>query len=143
MFNSPAGDQVKWHFHPTDEAADVAVFPWATTEGEDIDYKPLPTNTFVKPDDFNPLGVGIGDEVCIVGLFSGHGGYVKNHPMARIGNLAMIPDERVETTSGAMEAYLIEARSIGGMSGAPVFVAVIDKNLVPTGKFIRHGLFLD
>ena len=41
----------------------------------------------------------------------------------RMGNIAMVPDERIPITNfGDMEAYLIEARSIGGLSGSPVFV---------------------
>ena len=34
----------------------------------------------------------------------------------------MIPDEPVPTKMGMTEAYLIEARSIGGLSGSPAFV---------------------
>jgi hypothetical protein len=38
-----------------------------------------------------------------------------------MGNIAMMPDSRVPTEIGLMEAYLIEAHSIGGISGSPVF----------------------
>lgn len=34
-----------------------------------------------------------------------------------------MPEEPVKTESGAAEAFLIEARSIGGLSGSPVFVS--------------------
>lgn len=129
LFESPGGDDVRWHFHPTDENADVAVFPWSPQFGEEVmEYKPLSTRNFLKVEALGPEGVGIGDEVCVVGLFNFHEGKSRNHPMARIGNIAMIPDERVQTKRmGPMEAYLIEARSTGGMSGSPVFVAVKDK----------------
>jgi hypothetical protein len=51
-----------------------------------------------------------------------HLGFAKNIPILRTGNIAMIPDERIPTGNfGDMEAYLIEARSIGGLSGSPVF----------------------
>ena len=39
-----------------------------------------------------------------------------------MGNIAMMPDELVPTKIGNIEAYLIEARSIGGLSGSPAFV---------------------
>ncbi len=38
-----------------------------------------------------------------------------------MGNIAMMPDEPVRTSIGMMESYLIEVRSIGGLSGAPRF----------------------
>jgi hypothetical protein len=39
-----------------------------------------------------------------------------------VGNLAAYPAELIQTEMGRMDAYLIEARSIGGLSGSPVFV---------------------
>jgi hypothetical protein len=33
-----------------------------------------------------------------------------------------MPEEPVQTANGKIEAYLIESRSIGGLSGSPVFV---------------------
>jgi hypothetical protein len=50
-----------------------------------------------------------------VGLFSEHQGAERNIPIVRVGNIAAMPEEPVLTTSwGAIDAYLIEARSIGG-----------------------------
>ena len=46
----------------------------------------------------------------------------KNIPITRIGNIAAMPDEPVSTKLGPMDAYLVESRSIGGLSGSPVFV---------------------
>lgn len=120
---SPADSEIKWLFHPTDEHADVAVYPWSGSTDANIDYGVVSVKHFLKPEDLRPQGIGIGDEVCIVGLFSFHEGQSKNHPMLRSGNIAMIPDEKVKTKDGPMDAYLIEARSIGGISGSPVFVA--------------------
>ena len=34
----------------------------------------------------------------------------------------MLPEEPIPTQFGSMDVYLIEARSIGGLSGSPVFV---------------------
>jgi len=58
----------------------------------------------------------------ITGLFSRLAGTKQNVPIVRTGNLAMMPGEKVPTTFGEIDAYLIEARSIGGLSGSPVFV---------------------
>jgi hypothetical protein len=43
-------------------------------------------------------------------------------PIVRHGNVAMLPTEQVQTDLGYTDAYLVEVRSIGGLSGSPVFV---------------------
>ena len=37
-----------------------------------------------------------------------------------------MPEEKIQTGSEEMEAFLIESRSIGGLSGSPVFVKVAE-----------------
>jgi len=64
---------------------------------------------------------GVGDEVVTVGLYTSHYGVDKNIPVVRVGNIAALPDEPVLTSSGYVRAYLIETRSIAGLSGSPVF----------------------
>jgi hypothetical protein len=66
--------------------------------------------------------IGIGDEVFMVGLFRNHLGRDRNEPVLRVGNIAAMPQDEVRTALGPMRAILIEARSIGGLSGSPVFV---------------------
>ena len=46
----------------------------------------------------------------------------RNIPIVRIGNLASLDEEKVQTEGGPIDAYLIEARSLGGLSGSPVFL---------------------
>jgi hypothetical protein len=43
------------------------------------------------------------------------------HPIVRHGNLAMLPKEKLQTEMGFANIYLIEARSMGGLSGSPAF----------------------
>jgi hypothetical protein len=67
--------------------------------------------------------VALGDEVFVSGLFRHHYGTNRNIPIVRVGNLAAMDEEKVSTrTLGLIDAYLIEARSTGGLSGSPVFV---------------------
>lgn len=67
--------------------------------------------------------VGLGEEVFVVGLFRHHHGNDKNIPIVRVGNLASVGEERVVTRDvGEMDAMLIEARSVGGLSGSPVLL---------------------
>lgn len=67
-------------------------------------------------------GVSVGDDVLITGLFRHHHGTNRNIPIIRTGSLAAMDEEKVVTKTGEIDAYLIEARSIGGLSGSPVFL---------------------
>lgn len=111
----------KWYFHPTDSAADVALIPVFLPQ--EFDFLPIPSSMLLAENVRLDSGIGIGDEVFITGLFVHHVGHAKNLPIVRTGNIAMTPDERIPIKDfGMMETYLIEARSIGGLSGSPVFV---------------------
>jgi hypothetical protein len=138
--------EMRWHYHLSDEAADVAVAA-VGIDAKTFDFTSILPEMFVDPEDIIPHGIGAGDTVVITGLFSYHAGLEKNLPIVRTGNIAMMPDERIHTKDfGKMEAYLIEARSIGGLSGSPVFVL---KELYPgvlpekdLTKISTHRIFL-
>jgi hypothetical protein len=104
--------------HPTDSAADVAVMPIYAETDMDIVYTPIQNFVNAKPME---SGIGIGDEIFMVGLFSVAPGKEKIVPIVRHGNIAMLPEEKIQTELGFADVYLIEARSIGGLSGSPVF----------------------
>jgi hypothetical protein len=108
-------------YSPTDASVDVAVYPYAPPL-ETYDYKAVHVNTFLTGEIIQQKEIGVGDEVFVTGLFAHAAGSQRNLPIVRTGNIAMMPDEVIPTDSGNIEAYLIEARSIGGLSGSPVFV---------------------
>src|SRR5260370_996809 len=61
----------------------------------------------------------------MTGLFESRTGESRNIPILRAGMIAALPGEPVDATEnghGKFPAFLIEARSIPGMSGAPVFI---------------------
>ena len=139
-----AGNEVKWCFHPdTTHPADVAVyhFPLTTDLYKTLDCEMIEVGMLLTENKRQEEGIGEGDETFSVGLFSKHTGNEKNLPIIRMGNIAMISDEPVQTTQfGNMDAYLVEMRSIGGHSGSPVFVLkpipiAIDDWLVPTSRW--------
>ncbi len=116
-----------WKFHPTEEdSVDAAVLGW-NPENE-YDFVSIPVDDMIADDGFLKREIiGEGDEVFVTGLFTMHYGSKRNLPIVRSGNIALMPKEKVRTTMfggvrADMDAYLIEGRSIGGLSGSPVFV---------------------
>jgi len=105
--------------HPTDRSADVAVIPMGPDPT--ADYIAVAVNDFATPELIQAQNIGIGDEVVITGLFTPAPGTKRNMPIIRHGNIAMLPEEQIQTEMGYADVYLVEARSIGGLSGSPVF----------------------
>lgn len=111
-----------WWFHPDETEVDVAVTIFPRDDAHDF------IGVFIEnlvEDAHNSIhDIGIGDEVYLAGLFANRVGKQKNIPIIRVGNIAAMPDptELILTRMGFIEAYLIEARSLGGLSGSPVFV---------------------
>lgn len=110
-----------WILHPGGPAIDVGILR-ASPPREQFDIKVMPVSMIATEEALSGFGLGAGDEVAIVGLFAPHAGTERNIPIVRIGNIAAMPSEPVSTSLGPMSAFLIEARSIGGLSGSPVLV---------------------
>jgi hypothetical protein len=117
-----SSDLGQWKHHPSESNIDVAILSWAPDENI-FDYLFLPISMAATPEVITREEIGCGDEVFLTGLFNSHYGQQRNVPIVRIGNIACMPEEPVQTKDmGLIEAYLVEARSIGGLSGSPVFV---------------------
>jgi hypothetical protein len=139
VFKVGAG-QMKWWFNPKeDEACDVAIFPLGIPQEifNTMDYEAIKTDMFLTDAEISEQGIGEGDDVFTAGVFYHHQGENKNLPIVRMGNIAMMPDEPIQHKKfGDMEVYLIELRSMSGLSGSPVFVL----NQV-AGEITEKGLF--
>lgn len=109
-----------WLFHPDDTEVDVAVL--RASIPDDVDHLVYPIDRVATEEVIAREGIGVGEEVFLTGLFVHHYGKQRNIPIVRVGNIAAMPEEKVETQFGLIDAYLVEARSIGGLSGSPVFV---------------------
>lgn len=132
----------QWLFHPDDASVDIAILPWAPS-ADVVDYRSIPSSMTATDEIIKTERIGIGDEVFMTGLFTSHFGQKKNLPIVRIGNIALMPEEPVWTNKlGFIDAYLIEARSIGGLSGSPVFVHTggIRGGILTGSKFYLLGL---
>jgi hypothetical protein len=114
-------DGYTWRYHPEKVNVDVAIANIGFNETI-FDYTCVPSERFISSDITNRCGVDVADDVLISGLFSMMSGKSRNLPIVRKGSIAMLPGESVPTAIGDISAYLIEARSTGGLSGSPVFI---------------------
>jgi hypothetical protein len=113
----------EWFFHPSEDSCDVAIIPFPILPVLNLDHLILPYSLCATEQKMKANEVGLGDEVFVTGLFRHHHGNRRNIPIIRVGNIACLTEEKVSTKSyGDIDAYLIEARSIGGLSGSPVFL---------------------
>src|SRR6185295_9504039 len=106
-----------WIFHD-DPSIDVAVAPLDGDLLSTIDHKLMHLSSLATSETLAQGQIGIGEELFFPGLFKHRHGDTKNLPIIRVGNIAAMPSEDIETSWGRVRAlYLIEARSIGGLSG--------------------------
>jgi hypothetical protein len=111
-----------WWRHGT---ADVALLP-ISPDNRVFDWKLLPVASFATSQLLAERNFGPGEELLIMGLLVHHPGVTRIMPITRIGNIAAFPSDPIAVNTGAHVAddvvALAEVRSIGGLSGCPVFV---------------------
>ncbi len=117
-----------WEKHPGSDVA-VARLPGIP---EDVQIQTYPIESLAIKEilEGRRPPVGEGDEVFFVGLFHRFPGEQQILPVARFGNIALMPYEpvmartsvRQDAPSKPISAYLVEARSWGGHSGSPAWV---------------------
>lgn len=112
----------RWLVHPT---ADVAVLPLAPDRAI-YDYLYYPAHGGATEEFRREHHVGPGEELLITGLLIDHPGESRIMPIVRVGNIAAIPEDPVELSTGPDHVVLAEVRSIGGLSGSPAFVHLPD-----------------
>ena len=114
-----------WRSDPDDPYLDVAALAWAPPR-DTFEFRSIPESMVAVDTVITEREIGAGDEAFLTGLFVSHFGQQRNMPIVRVGSIAAMPEEPVQTkffgTEVAIDAYLLEARSIGGLSGSPVFV---------------------
>lgn len=113
----------RWWDHPTNPAADIAIADWRPSSTI-YDYTGNLTSNFYLNEENPGFQIAAGSEIFIMGLFAGAG--FKDSPsmvpFLRSGQIAAYPAQTVETKLGDTEVFLVEAKSIGGLSGSPVGV---------------------
>lgn len=113
--------------HP-DNGVDIAVF--RTRHFKEASYQPLPLEMIATKEAFADEDVKVTDRVIFPALLVNFMGMARNYPVMRDGTIALIPDEPVamqykvgtRTIQTAQEVILLDAISIPGASGAPIFL---------------------
>jgi hypothetical protein len=125
-------DEAAWYYHPNQDI-DIAVMQIGIAGA---DWQPFPYEGFADHEQsalFSRFGVG--DLVYIVGLYRLLPGRAKMSPIVHTGHVAMTPGEDIPiyntTTKKTINTrgYLVEAQTLEGLSGSPVFVRYTN----PTG----------
>jgi hypothetical protein len=115
-------DASNWIMHP--EGDDIAV---AGIGGLDDhhQFRWVGINQLLSKDIIEAHNIGLGDDAFVVGRFIRHDGKQRNQPTVRFGAIAQMPGEKILFPDGSeQESFLVEARSIAGYSGSPVFIQI-------------------
>lgn len=115
-------DGAEWFYHP--DGDDLAACPI----GINKDYhrnRYIDADSNLRPQFVKDFNIGVGDDTFMIGRFVGFEGKQQNLPSVRFGNISQMPVEPIIQSNGfAQESFLIEARSIPGYSGSPVFITI-------------------
>jgi hypothetical protein len=129
-----------WTYHD-DETNDVAVLYFAPPA---VQIMVFGRDSLATADVIERESIGIGDELVVVGLFTQHYGRTANRPIVRAGIIAAMPDEPIEDAGSGLpfDAYLAEVRSIGGLSGSPVWLIITPSRIVKGEREFRLQFYL-
>jgi hypothetical protein len=135
-------DERSWLFH---KDHDLAISPIELSFELQWSLVVWP-HDFMLRDGIESLKIGPGDECFVVGRFVNHEGRQRNTPTVRFGPIAQMPNEKIKFDDGSeQESFLVEARSLPGYSGSPVFIYIpaFDGAGVERGNFSwRRGPWL-
>jgi len=120
----------EWVCHQT---ADVAVLPLALNM-HTFDYLYYPVRNGATAEFIKRHSVTPGEDVFITGLLISHPGKSRVLPIVRVGNIAAFPGDPIHLMTGEDSAYLVEVRSLGGLSGSPAFVHLLPLHAGATGN---------
>jgi hypothetical protein len=112
-----------WMTHP-DSTVDICLYPvdlvkWDTDDDLHIVALTWPSMAMTIAE-AEQCGFGIGSDIFIPNVFTAALGEKQNLPVVRFGHVAAMAIEPIRFASPKRPAYLIETRSLGGMSGSPV-----------------------
>jgi hypothetical protein len=129
-------DAAKWFEHP--DGDDLAICHIDLTKANHR-AKALNVEGFITRERIEKYEIGPGDETFAVGRFINREGRQQNRPAVRFGNISQMPEEPIVQEDGfAQESFLVEARSLSGSSGSPVFVYLPSQYIFGLNKGARE-----
>jgi len=115
-------DGAEWFEHP--DGDDIAICPVGLNFAAHRQTV-FPLSQCVSEEWVKQFDIGLGDDVFMIGRFVGHEGRLQNTPSVRFGVISQTPSEPIIQEDGFGQiSYLVEARSIPGYSGSPVFITI-------------------
>jgi hypothetical protein len=114
----------QWHHHS--DGDDIAVCPIGLESDHHRFFALDSTGWFLAKEELDADSIGPGDEVFFLGRYINHEGQQRNLPTVRFGTISMLPYEPIEHPRGTLvDSFLVEARSLSGYSGSPVFLFIM------------------
>lgn len=114
-------EPIEWEFIPRND--DIAVISTLDFSDEKQKITVITKDLFATDDIINDNGIGIGDDVFLIGRFIDYDGEITNQPALRFGNISIMPVPIKQEATGFMgKSYCIDLHSRTGFSGSPVFV---------------------
>lgn len=98
--------------------ADLAIYLLPDPDPKRLKFRPVTVDQFVNDAKMKQVDVGVGSDVFFAGRFINVEGRDRNRPTLRFGTIAQVATDVID----GEESFLVEARSIPGFSGSPVFV---------------------
>ena len=116
--NFPNGD-TRWLVHP-DQDVDLALLSInpSALKVNNIDPVFISEEIFAYLDDFEEIGISVGDDVYAIGFPMGIAGETQNYPCVKSGLISRIDAEIVRIK----KAFLIDSSIFPGNSGGPVIL---------------------
>ena len=139
----PVGPE-DWEPHP--DGDDLAILPLPSLSEDQLDITYLHSSCFVPEGHVGGEAEtywGIGDDVFMIGLFTGYKGNVKNEPAVRSGVISFVPHVKIDQRPDRnfdQESICCDMRSVGGFSGSPVIVyRQLGFNVIGKASFDARG----
>lgn len=124
-----------WDFIPG--GADIAAISLSLDQSQ-LRFAYIAENAFATREQVEKHGIGVGENVFMLGRFIDHDGGERNAPAARFGNISIMPDGTIRQPTGArQESYCLDMHSRTGFSGSPAFVY-----RTPGNDFTKDGINL-
>lgn len=132
-------DPSDWVWIPNSH--DVCILP-PLPFGEEHKVVAIPNYAISDRNSTEKAGIGVGEDVFMIGRFVDHDGGKINRPAARFGHISVMPTLISQSNGAKVETYCVDMHSRTGFSGSPVFVYRLPgadwNETLQTGKIQNH-----